>query len=137
MRSIPEPVKPDDSRPNILIVDDSERIRLCVRTILDVLNVSISEAADGAQALARLVADDYDIMVTDLEMAPMSGFDLIVGLDHLPVHRRRPKVIVCSALVGTHILADRTELMGATALLQKPVSSAELLGEVMRALDDT
>jgi two-component system chemotaxis response regulator CheY len=136
MRSISEPVKPDKCKPNILIVDDSEGIRLCVRTILEVLDVDLSEASDGAQALARLVADDYDIVVTDLEMAPLSGFDLIAGLEHLPARRRRPKVIVCSALVGTHILADRKELMGANALLQKPVRAAELLGEVIKALEE-
>ena len=136
MRSNLDPVKPDGTRPNILIVDDSEGMRLCVRTILDVLDVNLSEASDGAQALARLVADDYDIVVTDLEMAPLSGFHLIAGLDHLPARRRRPKVIVCSALVGTHLLADRTELIGAAALLQKPVRAAELLGEVIRALEE-
>jgi CheY-like chemotaxis protein len=131
-----DPVKPDAATPRILIVDDSAGIRLCVRTILDVLDVQLTEASDGAQALALLGAADYDVVVTDLEMTPASGFDLISGISALPAQRRRPKVIVCSALVGTHALAGRKEMLDATALLQKPIRAAELLGEVLKALDD-
>jgi CheY-like chemotaxis protein len=136
MRSIPEPVKPDATKPNLLIIDDSQGQRIFVRTILEVLNVTLTEACNGADALDLLATRDFHVVVTDLEMGSVSGFDVIKALDGLPTERRRPRVIVCSALVGTHAIAGRAELMDATALLQKPVRPGELLGEVIKALDD-
>jgi len=133
MRSHGEPVKPSGA-PGILIVDDSDAARLCTRTILEALDLSITEARNGQEALALLAACDFDVVVTDLEMTPVDGFALIAALQRLPATRRRPKIIVCSALVGERWLRGHAELRGAAALLAKPVRPAALLEAVHDAL---
>lgn len=137
MRPNPQPVKPDAAKPLVLIVDDSDGARAVIRATLAVLDVKIREAADGDTALAMLADRDYDLVITDLEMSPCSGFDLIKEINALPVERARPQVIVCSSLVGTHAVNGRTELNAATALVPKPVRVDELLGEVIKALEET
>lgn len=132
MRSHGEPVKPDGASA-ILLVDDSDAARRCTRTILEALDVPITEAASGQEALALLAARDFDLVVTDLEMAPVDGFALIAGIQRLPV-ARQPKIIVCSALVGERWLRGHGELRAAVALVSKPVSPAPLLEAAHAAL---
>lgn len=132
MRSRGEPVKPT-SGPQILLVDDSDAARLCTRTILEALDAPVTEAASGQHALALLAARDFDLIVTDLEMAPVDGFALIANIQRLPP-ARRPKIIVCSSLVGQRWLRGRGELRAAAALVAKPVCPAALLEAVHDAL---
>jgi CheY-like chemotaxis protein len=133
MASNSEPVKPEASTPQILLVDDSAAARRHARTVLDVLDCSITEAGDGANALALLAARDFDLVITDLEMTPVDGATLIAAIERL-APRRRPKVIVCSVRVGDRSLAYRPELRGAAALLEKPVRTDALLLATAAAL---
>ena len=63
----------------ILLVEDEEPIRLALRRIFTRKGWAVSEALDGAQALAMLLAPDgaqYDVVLSDLRMPGMSGAKL-------------------------------------------------------------
>src|ERR1022692_5148485 len=61
----------------ILIVDDDERQRAAMTAMLADCDFDIQLAADGQEALERLTAFDADVIVTDLVMPRMDGFELL------------------------------------------------------------
>jgi CheY-like chemotaxis protein len=65
------------SKPNILIVEDDDQIRRLLCTILERSGYSVRPAADGVAALEELRAEVPDILLSDLNMPRMSGFELL------------------------------------------------------------
>ena len=100
-------VKHDDARRNsrLLVADDSFTTRELIRTILQSAGYDVTTAVDGLDALDKLRASPYDLVVSDVEMPRVDGFQLTsrirtdLGLTELPViivtslaseaHRRR------------------------------------------------
>lgn len=69
---------PDPRQMPVLVVDDVPMIRTVVRAVLEQVAVhDVHEAADGAAALAMLNERTYGLVISDLHMFPMSGFDLL------------------------------------------------------------
>lgn len=66
----------------ILVVDDDESIRECLAALLSSHGYEVSTAEDGFDALLQLTATPPDVLISDLNMPKMSGFEL------LPVVRR-------------------------------------------------
>jgi len=88
-----------------LIVDDSKVIRKVARHILEALDFSVNEAADGREALDQVTAETPDVILLDWNMPVMSGIEFLraMGETDLP---RRPKVVFCTTENGTaHIRA--------------------------------
>jgi len=80
-----------DLNMNVLIVDDIEAMLRVLRNLLKQLNFrNIDQAADGSEALAKLRAGDFDLVISDWQMEPMTGIDLVremradKKLQHLP-----------------------------------------------------
>jgi DNA-binding response OmpR family regulator len=81
--------------PRILIVDDDSSIRTLLSVVAARARVEADVAADGLEAIAKIQSTQYDLIVLDLSMPRMNGFDLIRELRKLPT---RPAVIVLTAL---------------------------------------
>ncbi len=118
----------------VLIADDSAGMRTYLRTILGSAGFECFEAADGGEAFDAILAGSYDLLITDLDMPNMDGFQLLSAVSLLPVSRGRPPVIVCSALLDETLADRRLELRSAAALLAKPVQPGDLLRAVNKAL---
>ena len=80
-----------DLNTNVLIVDDIEAMLRVLRNLLKQLNFrNIDQAADGREALAKLRAGDFGLVISDWQMEPMTGIDLVREirgdnkLKHLP-----------------------------------------------------
>jgi CheY-like chemotaxis protein len=90
-------------KPNILIVEDDDQIRLLLCAILEQSGYSVRRATDGVAALEELRAEIPDILLSDLHMPRMSGFEL------LPVVRQqfpRTRVVaMSSAFLGDDVPA--------------------------------
>lgn len=82
------------SAPRILIADDDASIRGLVRVIAERSGILTDEAANGADALELLDRNTYDVLLLDLAMPWVNGFDLIERMRH---HARRPVIVVLSA----------------------------------------
>ncbi len=78
-----------------LVVDDSRVIRKVARRILEDLDFEVTEAGDGAEALARCRAMMPDAVLLDWHMPVMTGFDFLKHLRQEP-GGRAPKVVFCS-----------------------------------------
>jgi len=82
------------SAPRILIADDDASIRGLLRVIAERSGILADEAANGADALELLDRNTYDVLLLDLAMPWVNGFDLIERVRH---STRRPVIIVLSA----------------------------------------
>jgi len=83
------------SAPRILIADDDAAIRSLMRAVAARRGFIIDEAGDGSQCLGLLRRNTYDLLLLDLSMPFVNGFDVIARLRS---ERRRPAVVVVSAL---------------------------------------
>ena len=86
--------KMSDSRSNLLVVDDAAMVLMCLSAILTESGYSVRTAHDGFSALTEIRRDVPDLIISDLNMPRMSGFELLSV-----VRRRFPaiRVIAMSA----------------------------------------
>lgn len=113
----------------ILIVDDDAAIRTLVHTVLRKRGLVSDLARDGVEALERLGNCQYALIVLDLMMPRMSGFELLERIATIPL-ARRPIVIVLTA-GGIPKPFDSTVVAG---LLQKPFDIELLLDTITGCL---
>jgi two-component system chemotaxis sensor kinase CheA len=62
--------------PNILVAEDSITSRTLIKNILEMAGYKVTTAVDGADAFTKALAGDFDIIVSDVDMPKMSGFEL-------------------------------------------------------------
>jgi CheY-like chemotaxis protein len=133
MPSAPQLV--NKTRKRVLIVDDAAGMRVYLRAILTGAGYDCVEVADGGAAFDALLSGRFDLVVTDLDMPEMDGFALLSAISLLPLSRGRPPVVVCSALLGDGIAAERRpELRLAAVLLAKPVQPEDVLKAAEKAV---
>ena len=114
----------------ILVVDDVESDREIERVILERSGHEVFSAAGGADALRECLDKGIDVVITDLKMPDVHGFELITVLGDLSP---RPPVIAVSGTGAYHLHMARQ--LGAVETLSKPVEAEALLRAVDRALE--
>lgn len=97
-----------------------------MRAILTAIGHECQEATNGIQALDYIRHNQVDLVVTDLDMPGMNGFQLLAAIGLLR-RSRRPPVIVVSARLDDGIVERRPELRLASAMLNKPLDLAKFL----------
>lgn len=108
----------------ILVVDDQEDIRLLLRIELSADGHQITEAGDGEAALAAIAADPPDLVLLDVMMPVLDGWEVLRRLDH----GTGPPVVVVTGMAsseGRHV-AELLEL-GALDVIRKPFDPGWLL----------
>jgi PleD family two-component response regulator len=70
------PLAQNRPRAKILVVDDDERTTLAVSTVLQELNQDIVVAHSGKEALRSLLYDDFVVILLDLQMPGMDGYEI-------------------------------------------------------------
>lgn len=118
------------AQPRVLIVDDTRFDREIARDALDGIG-SLTEAGSAEEALDRLRAEPFDLLLTDLHLPGLSGLDLLAR-----VRGEHPATDVI--LVTAHASVDsavQALRMGAADYLRKPVRADELALVVRRTLE--
>ena len=87
---------PDDLPPRILIIDDSPTIRFSLKKDLAQIGAIVTEAGDGAEGLTILDSQDFDLIITDVEMPRMDGFTFCSKLKSHPSKHSIPVIILSS-----------------------------------------
>jgi CheY-like chemotaxis protein len=67
----------------VLVVDDKERIRVAIAQVLEEFGYSVRFAEEGPSALREIYQQNPDILVSDLKMPGMSGFELLINVRRL------------------------------------------------------
>src|SRR5687767_549228 len=119
------------ARKSILVVDDEKNQREILETILSSEGYDVTTASSGEAAMKFVQSRRYDLVLTDLKMAGMSGLDLLKELTNFD---KSIIVILLTAHGSVDSAVDALRL-GAFDYLQKPYDSAKLLETVSRALN--
>ncbi|MFH1156613.1 MAG: response regulator [Pseudomonadota bacterium] len=112
-----EPVLEQKGRSKILIVDDSVTTRTLEKTILESQGYEVHVAVDGIDALDLLENTQIDLVVTDIQMPKMDGFQLIEAMKKSETLKSMPVIIVTS--MSDHQDRDRGLNLGADAYIVK------------------
>jgi two-component system chemotaxis response regulator CheY len=117
----------------ILIVEDSATMRSLLVSCLEELGepVKITEASSGFEALRYLPRDEFDLVVTDINMPDINGLELVSFVKNNEKYRGIPLVIVSTE--GSDRDRDKGLELGADAYLVKPFEP-ELLRQTVRDL---
>src|SRR5437870_5406524 len=107
-------------KPLILIVDDDEMERFLQREILEAADFDVVAADSGAAALRLFAEQKPDLVVLDVMMPEMSGFEVCRAIRELPGGRNAP-VLVATALDDIDSI-DRAYRAGATDFIDKPIN---------------
>ena len=111
----------------VLVVDDDERLRILLRTTLEVIDIEIDEAASVPAARARIAASRPDVVVLDLGLPGPGGLTLCEELKRDPWTCDIGIVVLTGTDDGTGSSARRA---GADVYLRKPFSPLDLLAVV-------
>jgi signal transduction histidine kinase/DNA-binding NarL/FixJ family response regulator len=119
-------------RRRIMIVDDSWENRSVFRSLLEPLGFSVMEAENGQVALTLAQQSQPDLVITDLRMPIVDGFELTQRLRQLEAFRTIP-ILACSASV-TDMEQQQSQLVGCNAFIPKPVEANVLLVQIQQHL---
>jgi CheY-like chemotaxis protein len=118
---------------NILIVDDDPTVRMIAGEILTTAGHQVAEAGDGDEALRKVAATPFDLVVLDMLMPNKDGLETIAEL-----RGRRPRMKVLAISSGGRMEAGQLLRMalvfGADETMAKPLRSDALTEAVSRLL---
>ncbi len=121
---------------HILLVEDSPEVSMSVREILESVGHTIEDAVSGKDALQRLSAGSFDVIVSDIWMPEMDGIALLKEIrgagNNIPV------VVISGGAPNAPLTytAPLAATFGANVVVYKPFEKAELLSAVTSALSD-
>jgi adenylate cyclase len=123
-----------DKQASILLVEDNAALREVIAQILNALGYThVTEAVDGQVALDLLASREFDLILLDIEMPRVNGFEVLAALKRDPARRHLP-VIVVSGLDRLDAVVRCIEL-GAEDFLPKPANSVLLGARVGASLE--
>lgn len=113
----------------VLVVDDEEPFRACVRMMLELDGHQVTEANNGAEALNLFTIGEFDLVITDFEMPVMEGNELAVSIKLLA-----PSLPILMITASERACGDVENPVD--ALLNKPITVPDLrsaLGKLLSA----
>jgi len=113
---------------NVLLVDDSISVRKGVGQMLEKAGFDVTTAIDGTEALGRLSERPFDVMVTDLEMPRLNGYELLEDVRRRPDTGELPIVILTTRSSAKH--RSLAQGLGVGHYLTKPVAEDVFVGLV-------
>lgn len=128
------PVNEGGRTTKVLIVDDSATMRRFLETVLSAVGFTCAEATDGAEGFDLFIRDGADLIITDLTMPRVDGYQFLAAIGLLPAWRR-PPIIVLSGRMNEAKQLRRPELKLASALLEKPMEPNVLLRAVADVME--
>ena len=115
-----------------MVVDDDASVRLIIRSTLELANYKVEEAENGRTALALFESIQPDIVLLDIMMPEMDGFEVCKGLRELPQGQHTP-VLIMTGLNDIESI-ERAYEVGATDFVTKPINYLLLNYRVSYAL---
>tara|TARA_Y100000768_G_scaffold387507_1_gene379069 strand:+ start:1216 stop:2742 length:1527 start_codon:yes stop_codon:yes gene_type:complete len=121
---------PDLSGKKVLIADDSKENNRLMSLFLKDTNLNLDIVADGASAMEKILNNQYDLAILDIEMPKMSGIEIMKEIKKKDIDL---PVIVVSARVSQDTIQGLDEL-GFVDCLSKPYKQSELLNSIENVL---
>ena len=118
--------------PLVMVVDDSVTMRKVTGRVLERHNFEVATAKDGLDALERMADVIPDLMLLDIEMPRMDGYELATAMKGDPRMRDVPIIMITSRTGDKH--RERALQLGVERYLGKPYQEAELMRNVFELL---
>jgi two-component system, chemotaxis family, chemotaxis protein CheY len=118
---------------SILIVEDSATTRALIKAVIEEMgDLTTLEAASGFEALKLLPVQEFNLIITDVNMPDINGLELISFIKNNPRYRHIPLIIVSTERSEED--RKRGIALGALAYITKPFRAQELQEVVKKAL---
>ena len=114
-----------------LVQDDHKALRSAAKAMLTMKGFDVDEAEDGLRGFELARANKYDLIVSDVEMPNMNGFEFIARCRKEASLQKTPIVLCTTLNKPEHI--EKAKKVGATTYVVKPMTSSNL-EQVLRAL---
>lgn len=118
------------AKPKLLLVEDRLSIARCYTEFLSTEGCTINHVSNGKQAIEFLKADNYTVVLLDLQLPDIDGY---LVLEHIRDHKLDCEVVVITAH-GSYEVSKRVINMGASDYLEKPFSADRLRITVRNAI---
>lgn len=122
-------------KPRILVVDDEPDVVTLMTRALESEGFETLTAYDGISALDIAQAEKPDLILLDVMMPMMSGYEVCQQLKASPATQYIPVLCVTSAHTGD--ARERSRQAGAATLVLKPFTTAELVAQIRRYLPES
>ena len=119
----------------VMVVDDSITVRKVTTRLLERNDMNVIAAKDGVDAVSKLQENIPDIMLLDIEMPRMDGFELATHVRNEPRLRDIPIIMITSRTGDKH--RQRAMQIGVNRYLGKPFQESELLENIQALLEET
>jgi two-component system KDP operon response regulator KdpE len=119
----------------ILIIEDDPNIRKLLSINLAVRGYTVVQAEDAHTGLERLRDSAPDVLLLDLKLPDMPGWEVLRIMTEDPTFHAIPVIIITASLTSTHADAVVVKSEHLRKILKKPISIQELTQEVREALN--
>ena len=119
----------------VMVVDDSITVRKVTTRLLERNDMNVISAKDGVDAVAKLQDHIPDIMLLDIEMPRMDGFELATHVRNEARLRNIPIIMITSRTGDKH--RQRAMQIGVNRYLGKPFQESDLLENIQAVLEET
>jgi CheY-like chemotaxis protein len=123
-----------DDRLKILIADDDGPFRSLAAIVVRGAGFNVAEARDGTEAIQKIGAADYDLVLLDIRMPGASGWEILKKMVADADPSKPPSRVLMMTGLTTEFDLDRLKREGAFGMLIKPFQNDDLLSEVRRIL---
>ncbi len=124
-----------DKAMPILIVDDYKTMLRIIRNLLKQLGFNnVDEASDGAEALNKMRGKAYGIVISDWNMEPMTGYELLKEVRSDDLLKKTPFIMVTAESKTENVIAAKKA--GVNNYIVKPFNAATLKQKLSAVLGD-
>ncbi len=122
-----------DRTMNVLIVDDYKTMLRIIRNLLKQLDFdNVEEATDGAEALAKLRAGNFGLVISDWNMEPMTGLDLLKEIRADARLKQLPFIMITAESKTENVVAAKQA--GVSNYIVKPFNAETLREKIEKVL---
>ncbi len=124
-----------DMNINILIVDDYKTMLRIIRSLLSQIGFNnVDEATDGSAALAKLKEKKYELIISDWNMEPVTGLELLKNVRADETLKNIPFIMVTAESKTDNVIAAKEE--GVSNYIVKPFNAETLKAKLMSVLGE-
>ena len=120
---------------NVLIVDDSKTMLRIIRNLLKQLDFeNVEEASDGQEALSKLRAGNFGLVISDWNMQPMTGLDLLKEVRADARLKSTPFIMITAESKTENVIAAKQA--GVSNYIVKPFNAETLREKIAKVMQD-
>src|SRR5271167_1620235 len=124
---------PIDKSMNVLIVDDYKTMLRIIRNLLKQIEFNnVDEATDGAEALSKLHVGSYGLVISDWNMQPMTGLQLLQEVRADAKLKGTPFIMITAESKAENVVAAKAA--GVSNYIVKPFNAETLRGKIEKVL---